>query len=120
MTGGRLHHDIRHSSPPPSFVTLPPSFLPSLSLFLSFSFSVTLLGVFSRSLPLFLALSVTLPFEVSVLLPTAGAETVTTIIVSEVTSLKHREEEKEHEGGGGVVGVERANAKRRKGRLAYL
>lgn len=61
-----------------------------------------------------------LPFEVSVLLPTAGAETVTTIIVSEVTSLKHREEEKEHEGGGGVVGVERANAKRRKGRLAYL
>lgn len=93
----------------------PAAFL--LSLFLSLS---PLLGVFSPSLPLFLALSVTLPFEVSVLLPTAGAETVTTIIVSEVTSLKHREEEKEHEGGGGVVGVERANAKRRKGRLAYL
>lgn len=27
---------------------------------------------------------------------------MTTIIVSEVTSLKHREEEKEHEGGGAV------------------
>lgn len=59
----------------------------------------------SRPPPLFLALSVTLPFEVSVLLPTAGAEAVTTIIVSEVTSLKHREEEKEHESGGGAVGA---------------
>lgn len=97
-----------------------PSFLPSLFRFLFLSLSLSRCPVSSRSLPLFLALSVTLPFEVSVLLPTAGAETVTTIIVSEVTSLKHREEEKEHEGGGGVVGVERANAKRRKGRLAYL
>jgi len=34
VTGGRLHHDIRHSSPPPSFVTLPPpSLSPSLCLF---------------------------------------------------------------------------------------
>lgn len=33
---------------------------------------------------------------------------MTTIIVSEVTSLKHREEEKEHEGGGGVGGGCRA------------
>ncbi|KYN36475.1 hypothetical protein ALC56_09436, partial [Trachymyrmex septentrionalis] len=45
-------------------------------------------------------------FGLDVLLPTAGAEAVTTIIVSEVTSLKHREEEKEDEGGG-AVGAER-------------
>ncbi|KYM86847.1 hypothetical protein ALC53_03770, partial [Atta colombica] len=45
-------------------------------------------------------------FGLDVLLPTAGAEAVTTIIVSEVTSLKHREEEKEDEDGG-VVGAER-------------
>lgn len=113
MTGGRLHHDIRHSSPPPSFVTLLP--LP---------LSPSSCSVSPRSPPLFLALSVTLPFEVSVLLPTAGAEAVTTIIVSEVTSLKHREEEKEHEGGGGdgrggggggggTVGAEHASARRR-------
>lgn len=86
MTGGRLHHDIRHSSPPP-FVTL---------LLHVLSFSLSCRSAPSRPPPLFLALSVTLPFEVSVLLPTAGAEAVTTIIVSEVTSLKHREEEKEH------------------------
>lgn len=46
VTGGRLHHDIRHSSPPPSFVTLPPSFPLSLSFS---SFSVMLLSVFSLS-----------------------------------------------------------------------
>lgn len=104
MTGGRLHHDIRHSSPPLSFVTPLPLVL-SRSLFLSVSLSCR--SAPSRPPPLFLALSVTLPFEVSVLLPTAGAEAVTTIIVSEVTSLKHREEEKEHEGDGGAVGAER-------------
>lgn len=91
---------VRH--PPP--LPLRPSLSP-LSLFLSVSLSCR--SAPSRPPPLFLALSVTLPFEVSVLLPTAGAEAVTTIIVSEVTSLKHREEEKEHEGGGEVVGAER-------------
>lgn len=93
-TGGRWQED--------AFITisvtllLPPRSSPCrlLSLYLSLpSRSV------SSSPPLFLALSVTLPFEVSVLLPTAGAEAVTTIIVSEVTSLKHREEEKEHDDG---------------------
>jgi len=94
----------------------------SLSLSLSsffLSVSLSCRSAPSRPPPLFLALSVTLPFEVSVLLPTAGAEAVTTIIVSEVTSLKHREEEKEHEGGSGVVGAEREREEE-KGRLAYL
>ena len=60
MTGGRLHRDIRHPSPLPS----------------------------NSPSRLFLPLAVTPPFEMSLPLPTAGAEPVTTIIVSEVTSLE--------------------------------
>ena len=93
MTGGRLHHDIRHSSLPPRHLSLCHSARPRSSV------------VTSESPPrrhrrrrrrrrrppparLFLPLAVTPPFEMSLLLPTAGAEAVTTIIVSEVTSLE--------------------------------
>lgn len=59
MTGGRLHHDIRHSSFPPA----PPC--PRSSTVTSESL---------RPPRLFLPLAVTPPFEMSLLLPTAGAE----------------------------------------------
>lgn len=59
MTGGRLHHDIRHSS----FPLAPPC--PRSSTVTSESL---------RPPRLFLPLAVTPPFEMSLLLPTAGAE----------------------------------------------
>ena len=89
MTGGRLHHDIRHSSPPPRPLSLCHSARPRSSVVTSESPRRRRRR--RRPLPparLFLPLAVTPPFEMSLLLPTAGAEAVTTIIVSEVTSLE--------------------------------
>lgn len=107
MTGGRLHHDIRQSSPPPSFVTLPPPSLPLLfSPFLS-PFELTMrAGPFSRFAALSCAFRHAAFRSVSPVTDCRSGGRDNNNCQRSNISQASREEEKEHEGdgGSGVIG----------------